>query len=107
MDMFSRDEAHMSHIIIKPVFGLGLGKTQTGLLSYMYRDKLESFKILTDYGDFKLSFANIKGADQTVRMFRLICIFVVRIWLKTCFLMTWLIFFKKLTYRNDPKFSDR
>ena len=34
--------------------------------------------------------ANNKGADQTMQMRRLICAFVVRIWHKTCFLMTWL-----------------
>ena len=33
--------------------------------------------------------ANIKGADQTARMRRLICTFVVRIWHKTHFRMTW------------------
>ena len=32
---------------------------------------------------------NNKGADQTVRMRRLICTFVVRIWHKTHFRMTW------------------
>ena len=34
---------------------------------------------------------NNKGADQTARMRRLICAFVVRIWHKQVFLMTWLI----------------
>ena len=32
---------------------------------------------------------NNKGADQTERMCRLICTFVVRIWHKTHFRMTW------------------
>ena len=34
---------------------------------------------------------NNSGADQTARMRRLICAFIVRIWHKTGFLMTWLI----------------
>ena len=32
---------------------------------------------------------NNKGSDQTARMGRLICTFVVRIWHKTRFRMTW------------------
>ena len=36
---------------------------------------------------------NNKGADQTARMRRLICTFVVRVWHKTHFLMAQLIFF--------------
>ena len=36
---------------------------------------------------------NNKGADQTAWMRRLICVFVVRIWHKTGFLMTWLLLF--------------
>ena len=38
--------------------------------------------------------ANNKGTDQTARMHRLICGFVVHIWQKTGFLMTWLIWCK-------------
>ena len=38
--------------------------------------------------------ANNKGADQTVRMRRLICTFVVRIWHKIGFLMMWLNWFQ-------------
>ena len=39
--------------------------------------------------------ANNKGADQTARMHRLICAFVVRIWYKIHFLMAWLIYIRR------------
>ena len=44
--------------------------------------------------------ANNKGTDQTVRMRRLICAFVVRKWHKTGFLMMWLIFFIMKSYQD-------
>ena len=43
------------------------------------------------YTHYTILAANNKGADQTAGMRRLICAFVVRIWDKTCFGMTWLI----------------
>ena len=57
--------------------GLRPGKTQTGLLSY--RDKLESWNFRFSKYSY---YTNNKDADQTVRMRRLICVFVVRIWYK-------------------------
>ena len=45
-----------------------------------------------------------KAADQTAQIHRLICVFVVRIWHKSGFLITRLIFFLKFsikTYSND------
>ena len=41
---------------------------------------------------------NNKGADETARMRRLICAFVVRIWHKTCFLMAWLIYYMRCVH---------
>ena len=38
---------------------------------------------------YTIEAANKKGADQTARMCRLIYTFVVHIWHKTGFLMTW------------------
>ena len=38
--------------------------------------------------------AKNKGADQTARMRMLICVFVVRIWYKTHFLMALLMYLK-------------
>ena len=64
--------------------GLRPGKTQTGLLSYM--DKLESWNFgFSKYRYYTISVVNNKGADQTVRMRRLILTFVARIWLKQVF----------------------
>ena len=60
-------------------------KTQTGLHSY--RDKLESWNFgFSKYRYYTNWVANNKGADQTARMRRLSCTFVVRIWLKQVFL---------------------
>ena len=76
----------MSHIMTKPVYGgFRPGKTQTGLFSN--RDKLESqnFGFSKDKVLHYLAMNN-KGADQTVRVRRLICVFDVRIWHKTNFL---------------------
>ena len=65
---------------------------------------------------------NNKGADQTARMRKLICAFVVRIWqnrfsqnvaplisiildkLSSCFFF--IAYLVEETYGNDPKFSD-
>ena len=63
------------------LWGLRPGKTQTSLLCL--RIKLESWS----FGDCKYRFYTIKAVnnkdvDQTARMPRLICIFVVRIWHK-------------------------
>ena len=41
--------------------------------------------------------ANNKGADQTAQMRRLICTFVVRIWHKTHFRMSWPIYYGKIS----------
>ena len=83
----------MSHAMRQCVFGsLRPGKTQTDLLSY--RDQLESWNFgYINWRHHSVLAANNKGADQTARMRRLICAFVVRIWHKTHFLMAWLIFF--------------
>ena len=52
------------------------GKTQTGLLSY--RDQLEVWNFrFRKYSYYTIQAANNKGADQTARMRRLICAFVV------------------------------
>ena len=82
---------YTSHAMRKCVFGsLRPGKTQTDLLSY--RDQLESQNFgYINYRYYSVLAANNKGADQTTRMHRLICTFVVRIWHKTHFLMAWLI----------------
>ena len=66
------------------LWGLRPGKTQTGLLTY--RDKLESWNF--EYRNKRyhtILMMNNKGADQTARMHKLICTFVVRIWLKQVF----------------------
>ena len=86
----------MSHVMRKPIFrsvgggaGFRPGKTQTGLLSC--RDQLESRNFgFSKYRYSAIKAADDKGADQTARMRRLICTFVVRIWHKAGFLMTWL-----------------
>ena len=83
---------HLSHAMRKCVFGsLWPGKTQTDLLSC--RDQLESCKFgYINYRYHSDLAANNKGTDQTARMRRLICAFVVCIWHKTHFLMAWLIY---------------
>ena len=59
--------------------GFRPGKTQTGFLSY--RDHLESWNFgFSKYRYYTIKSANNKGAEQTARMRRLICAFVVRIW---------------------------
>ena len=64
--------------------GFRLNKTQTGLLSY--KDQLESWDFgLSKYKYYSLWVANYKDADQTVWMRRLVCTFVVHIWLKQVF----------------------
>ena len=64
--------------------GLRPGKTQTGPLSY--RSELESWNYkYRNKRYYTVQAANNKGADQTARMRRLICTFVVRIWLKQVF----------------------
>ena len=63
------------------------GKAQTGLLSY--RSWLGSWNLgFSMYRYYTIQAANNKGADQTARMRRLICAFVVRIWHKQVF--SWL-----------------
>ena len=64
--------------------GFRLGETQTSLLSY--RDKLESWNFgFSKYTYYTIEAANNNGADQTAQIGRLICTFVVRIWLKQVF----------------------
>ena len=59
-------------------------KTRTGQLSY--RDELESWNFgFSKCRYYTMQAANNKGADQTARMHRLICTFVVRIWHKQVF----------------------
>ena len=63
---------YMGLVAKKPVSG----HAQTSLLSY--RDKVENCNFSYSkfiYGTFEL--ANMKGADQPVRMRRLVCAFVV------------------------------
>ena len=57
-----------------------LGMVSIKILGYTYTYK---------YTYLTIQAANNKGADQTVRMRRLICAFVVCIWHKTRFRMTW------------------
>ena len=60
------------------------GKTQTCLFSY--RDQLESCYFgFRKYRYYTTVEATNKGADQSARMRRLICTYVVRIWLKQLF----------------------
>ena len=72
----------MSPVMRKPVFGgLHSGETLTGLLSHSCW--LESWKFgYSIYRYYTIYGVNNKGADQTARMHRLICIFIVRIWHK-------------------------
>ena len=63
---------------------LQLVKTQIGLLSY--RDKLGSWNFgYRKNMYYAIQAVNNKGADQTVRMRRLISAFVVHIWNKQVF----------------------
>ena len=52
---------------------------------------------------YTIQAVNNKGTDQTVRMHRLICAFVVRIWHKTYFRMTWPIWPFKIIYQVSSK----
>ena len=64
--------------------GFRPGKTQTDLLSY--RGLLEAWNFeFSQYRHYTNWVANNKGADKTAQMRRLICTFVVRIWLKQVF----------------------
>ena len=73
--------SHLSLVTRKPVFRFPTwGKTQTGLLSY--KDPLESWNCgFSKYRYYAIEVANIKRADQTAQMVRLICTYFVRIWL--------------------------
>ena len=58
--------------------------TQTGLLSYS--DEIEAWNFrFSKYRYYTIQVANNKGADQTARMRRLVCAFVVHIWHKQIF----------------------
>ena len=73
-------ENQMSHIMRKPVFtGFRPGKTQTSLLSYRDKPETWNFGFARIGITLSLKAANNKGTDQTARMRRLICAFVVRI----------------------------
>ena len=61
--------------------GLRPGKTQTGLLSWWDQPGSSNFGY-SKKRYYTIDAANNKGADQTARMRRLICAFVVRIWQK-------------------------
>ena len=80
----------MSHIMRKHVFGdLRPGSTQTSL--FYYRDQLES----RNFGFSKIGIilSRQRTTEALIRLrgcTGLICVFVVRIWQKTVFLMTWL-----------------
>ena len=64
--------------------GLRSGMTQTGLLGY--RDEGEAWNFgFSKYRKCTIQAAKKKGADQTARMRRLICAFVVGIWHKQVF----------------------
>ena len=64
--------------------GFRPSKTQSSLLSY--RDQLESWSFgFSKYRYYTIYVVNNKGADPTVRMRRLICAFVVRMWHKQVF----------------------
>ena len=74
---------HMSFVARKPVFGIcdkvrlkpACSATETWSWNSGYNK----------YGYYTIQAANNKGADQTARMRRLICTFVVRIWQKQVF----------------------
>ena len=70
-------QCQVSHIMQKHVFG------------YFRLDKIKPACSATwNFGYSKYTLANYKGTDQTARMHRLICAFVVCIWHKTRFRMT-------------------
>ena len=58
-------------------------KTQTSLLSWW--DWLGSWNFRYSKSSYTIQAVNIKGTYQTVRVYRLICAFVVRIWHKQVF----------------------
>ena len=67
--------------------GFRQSEIQTSLLSY--RDYLETWHFACSKSRYdSLQQANNKGADQTARMHRLVCVFVIRKSLKTGFLAT-------------------
>ena len=72
--------------------GFRPGTTQTGMLSY--RDQLESWNFgFSKYRYYTIKVVNNKGAVLTARMCRLVCTFVVRIWLKQVFSWCgWIVF---------------
>ena len=78
---------YINHVTRKPVsMGLQPGMTQTGPLSY--RSWVESWNFgYTNYKYYTIKAANDKDSDQTARMRRLICVFVVHIWYKQ--VLTW------------------
>ena len=65
--------------------------TSIALLNSFFNTVTEPFGLCRKQRYYTIQGANNKGADQTARMRRLICAFVVRIWHKTHFRMTWLI----------------
>ena len=86
---------HVSHAMRKCVFGsLRPGKTQTDLFSYRHQLESWNFGYINKRYHSVLA-ANNKGADQSARMRRLICAFVVRRLHKTHFLMAWLMSFHR------------
>ena len=86
MLVFSWRSSVMSRIIRKPVFGVcNRVRLKTGLLRY--RDYFVSWSFsYSKLRYYTIQAVSNKGADQTVRMRRLICVFVVRIWHKLVFL---------------------
>ena len=88
---------NMSHVTRKPVFGVcdqlrlkpacSADETSWGLEI----SAIASRGIILSRQQTTIQAANNKGTDQTARMRRLICTFVVRIWHKTGFLMMRLI----------------
>ena len=93
---------HMSFVARKPVFGIcdkvrlkpACSATETWSWNSGYNK----------YGYYTIQAANNKGADQTARMRRLICAFVVRIWQKQVF--SWGGSYLVQTYCKNPKISD-
>ena len=81
----------MSVVTRKHVFGVcDQGRLKQACSATETSQSLE-ISAVANYRYYTIQAANNKGADQTARMHRLICSFVVRIWQKkTGFLMTWL-----------------
>ena len=78
---------HLSLVLRKPVFGVcGLVRLILVSLAVETSYRLEISNKETRY--YTIQAVNNKDADQTARMCRLICIFVVRIWHKQVF--SWL-----------------